>query len=528
MKKLVLLVLFLLANRSWSAEYLGELQANFKSIILDEQEISKELYEGQSEYLRKEHKKTRTFKEAFLAQLNSSKSQAWLLPAGMVHPEALFTLGPRQLFGISRVGNENFIYQKNYVKTEEHKKTEEKISNAFIDIIYAYWQGYIAFLKELNGENGSWRQFEKDFAQAFFTPQFTKGDQFTYDYSPRIKIQESNKHELLPQFFAHYALGTFFHESKKISPQMRIKALLLWRSVDPDFKFLSSLKKSYNYFEVRKNLLPETFDIGIVEDKYMNSSQFYRNPVVIKIFGPYKDWTQESFQLGLMTLLSDYKQELIQVVHSVFMQGIDNVYGLMALKFLFKLTTSDDADLLGLVLGEHASFRNKGRITLVMDGLEQLGRVTLIDTIRSQKRRISHLEEEGKKSLMQAEQEFNKKSEKIKKSLVNDRAIVLLANLKADFLGWFKTFKVNPMLSFEENQDSIKKTFHKLSLQFHPDKNIHASATEKEEIERSMRMINLIYENLQKKDGFDSYLKQCSNKAKEMAVAEVEKEHGSL
>ncbi len=413
--KIAFLLLFLSSSQSFAADYLSELKSQFKLNIENGLDVFE--FSNSNEYSRKSHKNTRVFKESWHKKIESSEQKALLFPPGIVNPKALYTLEPQHFFGISSLGSTWYSREKGPQKTEAYLKTEKKVNNAYLDVIFVYWQGYIAFMEELCGQEGSWQKFEKGFSEAFFTASFTSSDNIEKDYSPSSMIDEENKMSLLPQFFAHYALGIFFHPNNKISPQLKIKALRLWQQMDPEFKFLSSLKKSYYYYDICKNLMPETFDVGLVEDEHVDYDDLFKNPTIIKIFGEKDDWNKKSFQLGLLSLQENYKQELVQVVHSIFIYSIDKIYGQMILNFLMDLSHSDDPELLGLVLGQHASYRNKGRITLVMDGLEQLSKQTLIDTIRSQKIRLKHLEEEGKNNLQETMAQKKKPPRKLKNHL---------------------------------------------------------------------------------------------------------------
>src|SRR5580658_1506937 len=338
-----LAIFLILIKTSFAGDFLSEIKSQYQSIFAG----------SLSDFY------TKDFHER-LPQYGQKTPCNLLPPMILPHQVDIYT---NNVFGIHHIDSRCFYSEE--TKKDGIRAAEEKFKNAHVDLIRAYWQGYIAFLEELN-QPGAWDRFAENFLESFHIPSFNylNTDVIVHYYNEdrNERLTESNKHELLPIFFVHYALGTFFSESKKVTPQMRIKALQIFKRRDPELKFMSipsylfQNKYGYVYGEKRKNLLPETFDEGLIEDQEIKDSRFYENPKIVKIFTNHEDWTQETFQRGLNILLTDHKQEFIQVLHSLIQLNFSKIYGSMALRFLFKITDSDDLDFLGILLGEHASF----------------------------------------------------------------------------------------------------------------------------------------------------------------------------
>lgn len=450
-----------------------------------------------------------------------------LFPSGML-PPGILNMYTHYLFSVRNVYDNKW-------PNDDRNTIEEELLNAHLGIIRAYWRGYIAFLEELTGTEGKWAEFEKNFSTEFSIPSFKDGVQYSDNGSSQKRLQESNKHEILPLFVTHYSLGTFFQESYDIPISLRINALLFLKKFDPEFKHINPSNSRYSYeytissTEKFKNLLPETFDAGLIEDQEITSTCFFTNTKIAKIFGgtnQYHDWNQEKFQKGLLILLENHKQELIQVAHSLF-KTLDNfaAYKIMILKLLFNIAESQDPDLLNLTLGGHASYRNKGRITLILDDLPLLSKEILVDTARSQRKRITEMEA----SKIEEEQKFNAKITALKQELIEDKARYFLGSLhaKVDVNGWFRTFKINPLLSFEDNQETIKTVYKKLARDFHPDKNYDVTQAEKIEIDNKMSQINNAYSILMDETTYNNYLNLCWNNALWLATNRVTGVYGS-
>ncbi len=526
LRKLFFFAFLLLSSRGFCGEFLEEIKSAYGQLFPSSPVVKVKPSYGY-DYKSK-------FSQNVLDKFNYSPSTD-LFPQGIFYPSALGDT-TTSFFGIK-----NIISYASCDQPEKYKNFVDKTYlDAHLEFIKTYWLGYIAFLEELNGKEGNWDAFTRRFESQLNIPDIN--DPWIKVYYSEERVQNSNKHELLPVFLVHYSLGTFFHESNKISVAMRIKALMLWGKIDPQLDFFKQ-KSSYRYGKTVlyqkkwKNLLPLSFDENLLEGQKITNWDFSSNITIASIF--VNPRTQQSFHKGLQILFADYKQEMIQVMHSILQMESSQPSdaGPMTLRFLLSITQSDDNELLGIILGEHASYRNKGRVTRIIDELPLLSKETLIETVRHQKVQLKEKEllvglaqksladerEQAKETLDRVVKSSSEHTKKLKKSLISYQATLLLASYdpEADYAGLFRLFRVNTLLGFKENQDTIKWIFKIEAPKFHTDK--HTNATDEEKQDLNTQMASLIEgrDMLTNEITYQQYYNECAQRAYTKAYYEL-------
>ncbi len=437
-------------------------------------------------------------------------------------PKYLF---PKHITIHSRLESPYECFSIKYITSYDEKddndglvSTHEIICDKYLDILQIYWLGYIAFLSELDGNDGDYDVFLNKYCNKIPVQKDTGSYPVSIEYKNFIfkpRLTENNRKEFLETFIVYYALDIWGSSCTDISTCTRLKALKLWKARDGQGElYPSNLCNYYVYGRGEckpTNLLPETFHPGMVENQEIECTDFINNKIIIKFIGPCYLLTVDKFATGLKSLLSEYRQEIAQILHSILRVDIySQIYRRIALRMLFELLDVD-IDSKTLIFGLHASYRNKGRITKKFDDVESMGRDLLVQTVRTQREQLKQKEEE----YTTLKTEYDRQIKTLKEShvfpMINN--LICTYNSQVDYESWFGVLIINPLLPFHINSPIITANFRREITKWHHDKYENVSAEDKEQAKKHTQNLNIAYENLKEEDGYDNYQEECIRRA---------------
>ena len=332
-----------------------------------------------------------------------------------------------------------------------NKERREHISS-FYNLLHLFWLGYFTFLDCINKLDLNILLYFINISNLLIN-------------IPITAINNKNKNFIIINFITIYALHILTIESKDISTICRIQAIKILKTMN--------VPKPFNFWYSRdsiKNLIPSSFDSSYYPDKLYNKIEFYQNQKVLSIFGKL-DQNINRFIIGLTTMLTDYKYELIQVLNSFLTLSIlPNI----VIDFLYRIIDLDQG-CLTLIFGDRASYRNRGLVYQIQDEVNYLGSDIL---------KIMVINLRGRNKDLQA-----------------NTFLKLLTSDQADYKKYFLTLGFSIIQPYNQIKMFMEAHYKSLSLLYHPDK---AGDIDKQ------KLLNEAIEVFRDEQKFNNYVSECN------------------